>query len=47
MEAAKRLALGLPLDINLAGLDELKLIPGVGRRIGCKYCGMAGANWTV
>lgn len=30
MGAAKRLALGLPLDINLAGLDELKLIPGVG-----------------
>jgi competence protein ComEA len=30
MEAAKRLALGLPVDINLAGLDELKLIPGVG-----------------
>lgn len=30
MGAAKRLALGLPLDINLAGLDELRLIPGVG-----------------
>lgn len=30
MDAAKRLALGLPLDINLAGIDELRLIPGVG-----------------
>ncbi|KAF0154395.1 MAG: competence protein ComEA [Syntrophaceae bacterium] len=30
MDAAKRLALGLLLDINLAGRDELKLIPGVG-----------------
>lgn len=30
MDAAKRLALGLPVDINLAGLDELRLIPGVG-----------------
>jgi hypothetical protein len=30
MEATKRLALGLPLDINLVGHDELMLIPGVG-----------------
>ena len=30
MAAAKRLALGLPLDINLAGIDELRLIPGIG-----------------
>lgn len=30
MEAAKRLALGLPLDINLADVHELALIPGVG-----------------
>ena len=30
MGAAKRLALGLPVDINLAGLEELRLIPGVG-----------------
>ena len=30
MDAAKRLALGLLLDINLAGRDELTLIPGVG-----------------
>lgn len=30
MEAPKRLALGLPLDINLASQDDLMLIPGVG-----------------
>ncbi|MEE9912553.1 MAG: helix-hairpin-helix domain-containing protein [Deltaproteobacteria bacterium] len=30
MEAAKRLALGLPLDINLANQDELRLVPGIG-----------------
>jgi competence protein ComEA len=30
MGAEKRLALGLPLDINLASHDELMLIPGVG-----------------
>lgn len=30
MDAPKRLALGLPLDINLAGEDDLMLIPGVG-----------------
>jgi len=30
MDGAKRLALGLPLDINLAGFDELRLIPGIG-----------------
>lgn len=30
MEASKKLALGMPIDINLAGRDDLKLIPGVG-----------------
>lgn len=30
MDAEKRLALGLPLDINLATLDDLKLVPGIG-----------------
>ncbi len=30
MAAAQRLALGLPLDINLATHDDLLLIPGVG-----------------
>jgi len=33
MDAVKRLALGLPLDINLASLDELILIPGVGEAL--------------
>ena len=33
MEAAKRLALGLPLDVNLASMDELTLIPGVGYKL--------------
>lgn len=30
MDAAKRLALGMPIDVNLANLEELTLIPGVG-----------------
>ena len=30
MAAEKRLALGLPLDINLATVDDLRLVPGVG-----------------
>jgi competence protein ComEA len=30
MDAAKRLALGLPLDINLVSREELILIPGIG-----------------
>lgn len=30
MAAVKRLSLGLPIDINRAGLDELMMIPGVG-----------------
>ena len=33
MEAAKRLAMGLPLDVNLASMDELTLIPGVGNQL--------------
>ncbi len=30
MESAKRLALGLPIDINRATMDELILVPGIG-----------------
>lgn len=30
LEAAKRLALGMPIDMNQAGREDLKLIPGVG-----------------
>lgn len=33
MDAAKRLAMGLPLDINLASMDELALIPGIGYKL--------------
>jgi len=33
MEAAPRLALGLPLDINTASEDELQLIPGIGAKM--------------
>ncbi|MBI4775357.1 MAG: helix-hairpin-helix domain-containing protein [Deltaproteobacteria bacterium] len=32
MEARKRLALGLKIDINHAGLDELTAVPGLSRR---------------
>lgn len=30
MDAEKRLALGLPLDINAASLEDLELVPGIG-----------------
>ncbi|MBP1710451.1 MAG: DNA-binding protein, ComEA family [Deltaproteobacteria bacterium] len=33
MDAAKRLSLGLPIDVNLAGRDELILIPGIGEKL--------------
>lgn len=33
MEAAKRLSLGLPVDINLVGQDDLMLIPGIGETL--------------
>lgn len=36
MEAVKRLALGLPLDINLASQYDLRLIPGVGDVLAAK-----------
>ena len=33
MDAGTRLALGLPVDINLAGFDDLRMIPGVGNKL--------------
>ncbi len=33
MDAATRLALGLPVDLNLAGFDDLQMIPGVGKKL--------------
>ncbi len=33
MDAAKRLSLGLPIDVNLAGRDELIMIPGIGEKL--------------
>jgi len=39
IDAEKRLALGLPLDINLASLDELILIPGVGDALATNIVG--------
>jgi competence protein ComEA len=32
MDAAARLALGLPMDINTAGRDDLVLVPGIGEK---------------
>lgn len=32
MDAVKRLALGLPVDVNRASFEELQMIPGVGER---------------
>lgn len=36
MEASKRLALGLPLDVNHARVHELALIPGVGDKMAAR-----------
>jgi competence protein ComEA len=33
MDASTSLALGLPVDINLAGFDDLRMIPGVGNKL--------------
>jgi competence protein ComEA len=33
MKAAKRLALGLPLDVNLASEEDLMMIPGIGPKM--------------
>jgi len=33
MDAAKRLSLGLPVDVNLAGKEELILISGIGEKL--------------
>jgi competence protein ComEA len=33
MNAPTRLALGLPVDLNLAGFDDLQMIPGVGNKL--------------
>jgi len=32
MEATKKLALGIPLDVNSATLDDLLLVPGIGEK---------------
>jgi len=36
MPAAKRLALGLPVDLNIASEEELSLIPGIGNKTAIK-----------
>ena len=33
MEASKKLALGLPIDLNLASEEELSLVPGIGEKM--------------
>lgn len=32
MKAARRIALGLPIDINYASSEEIKLVPGIGEK---------------
>jgi competence protein ComEA len=31
MDAAKRVALGIPIDLNRSSLEELGLVPGIGK----------------
>lgn len=33
MDAGKRLVLGIPVDVNQAGIDELAIVPGISHRL--------------
>jgi DNA uptake protein ComE-like DNA-binding protein len=36
MRAAARLALGIPIDINIASAEEISLVPGIGQKLGAE-----------
>jgi competence protein ComEA len=39
MDVTKRLVLGIPVDLNQAGLDELAIVPGISRRLARRIIG--------
>ncbi len=46
MAAAKRLALGIPIDINRSSLEDLVLVPGIGEKTAEKILEQRNANGT-
>jgi competence protein ComEA len=46
MSAAKRLALGIPIDINRSSLEELVLVPGIGEKTAEKILEQRSINGT-
>ena len=46
MSAEKRLALGIPIDINRSSLEELVLVPGIGEKTAEKILEQRSINGT-
>ena len=46
MAAQKRLALGIPIDINRSSLEDLVLVPGIGEKTAGKIVEERGLNGT-
>jgi competence protein ComEA len=46
MSADKRLALGIPIDINRSTLEELTLVPGIGEKTADKILDQRNVNGT-
>lgn len=46
MEADKRLALGIPIDLNRSSLEDLVLVPGIGEKTAEKIVEDRGLNGT-
>jgi competence protein ComEA len=46
MSAEKRLALGIPIDINRSALEELVLVPGIGEKTAEKILDQRSLNGT-
>jgi competence protein ComEA len=46
MSAEKRLALGIPIDVNRSSLEELVLVPGIGEKTAEKILDQRNVNGT-
>ena len=46
MSADKRLALGIPIDLNRSSLEDLVLVPGIGEKTAAKIVEERGLNGT-